>query len=380
MLRYEKGSLKCVGSEDNPTLPPENLCTNGLNYDAIPAENSSNYERTKLRPTTDDRSAPIQYDAIPDSMEALDPGAQHNGDEATECNMVVLPDGTKQWLPKCNSENTPYIGQEFATLENGVDFYGAYAIIAGFDIRHGTKRRNRAGAVHLKYILCSREGYKPKKMSSSDKGTTASPKKRRRLSTRVGCNARIGFTRRKSGSYKIHALELWHTHCLCSDIGRPFLKINRKLDIGHKIFVANCARANIGSTKSWRLYKEMVGSFSDIGATSTDFCNFRRDLLAYIAGADAQMVVEDMYKNKEMEPDFYFDFDLNEDRELCRLFWADTISRKNFACFGDVMSFDATYSTNRYKLVFVPFTGVDNHKRSITFGAGLIAREDIDSY
>ncbi|XP_019160762.1 PREDICTED: protein FAR1-RELATED SEQUENCE 5-like [Ipomoea nil] len=124
----------------------------------------------------------------------------------------------------------------------------------------------------------------------------------------------------------------------------------------------------------------MVGSFSDIGATSTDFCNFRRDLLAYIAGADAQMVVEDMYKNKEMEPDFYFDFDLNEDRELCRLFWADTISRKNYACFGDVVSFDATYSTNRYKLVFVPFTGVDNHKRSITFGAGLIAREDVESY
>ncbi|XP_019166937.1 PREDICTED: protein FAR1-RELATED SEQUENCE 5-like [Ipomoea nil] len=294
--------------------------------------------------------------------------------------MVVLPDGTKQWLPNCKSENTPYIGQEFASLENGVDFYGAYAAIARYDIRHGTKRWNRAGAVHIKYILCSREGYKPKKMSSSNKGTTTSPKKRRRLSTRVGCNARIGFTRHKSGSYTIHALELWHTHYLCSDIGRPFLKINRKLDIGHKIFVANCARANIGSTKSWRLYKEMVGSFSDIGATSTDFCNFRRDLLAYIAGADAQMVVEDIYKNKEMEPDFYFDFDLNEDMELCKLFWADTISRKNYACFGDVMSFDATYSTNRYKLVFVPFTGVDNHKQSITFGAGLIAREDVESY
>ncbi|XP_019153544.1 PREDICTED: protein FAR1-RELATED SEQUENCE 9-like [Ipomoea nil] len=229
----------------------------------------------------------------PDPMDDAPPGDQHGEGTGTECNLVVLPDGTKQWLPNCNSESTPYVGQEFATLDDGIEFYRAYASIAGFDIRNGTKRQ---------------------------------------------------------------------------------------LDIGHKIFVANCARANIGSTKSWRLYKEMVGSFTDIGATSTDFCNFRRDLLAYIAGADAQMVVEDMYKNKEMEPDFYFDFDLNEDRELCRLFWADTISRMNFACFGDVMSFDATYSTNRYKLVFVPFTGVDNHKRSITFGSGLIAREDVESY
>nr|GMD26024.1 protein FAR1-RELATED SEQUENCE 5-like [Ipomoea batatas] len=58
----------------------------------------------------------------------------------------------------------------------------------------------------------------------------------------------------------------------------------------------------------------------------------------------------------------------------------DGISRRNFACFGDVMSFDATYRTNKYKLVFVPFTGVDNHKRCITFGAGLIAQENTDSY
>ncbi|XP_031099056.1 protein FAR1-RELATED SEQUENCE 5-like [Ipomoea triloba] len=44
------------------------------------------------------------------------------------------------------------------------------------------------------------------------------------------------------------------------------------------------------------------------------------------------------------------------------------------------MSFDATYSTNKYKLVFVPFTGVDNHKRCITFGAGLLSKENSESY
>ena len=34
----------------------------------------------------------------------------------------------------------------------------------------------------------------------------------------------------------------------------------------------------------------------------------------------------------------------------------------------------------RYHMVFVPFTGIDNHKKSVTFGAGLLSREDIDSY
>jgi hypothetical protein len=34
----------------------------------------------------------------------------------------------------------------------------------------------------------------------------------------------------------------------------------------------------------------------------------------------------------------------------------------------------------RYKMVFVPFTGIDNHNRCITFGAGLLFKEDISSY
>ncbi|KAI3773580.1 hypothetical protein L1987_48110 [Smallanthus sonchifolius] len=39
----------------------------------------------------------------------------------------------------------------------------------------------------------------------------------------------------------------------------------------------------------------------------------------------------------------------------------------NYGVFGDVMSFDATFRTNRYDLVFVPFTGIDNHHHNVTF-------------
>ncbi|XP_019164315.1 PREDICTED: protein FAR1-RELATED SEQUENCE 5-like [Ipomoea nil] len=188
------------------------------------------------------------------------------------------------------------------------------------------------------------------------------------------------MTKCDTGGYKVHAIDVRHTHCLCSDEGKTFLKMNRQLDIGHKTFLTHCAKANIGPTKTFRLFKEMVGSFTDIGATCIYFCNFRRDLLAYIAEADAQMVIEDMFKRKEDNPDFYFDFDIDEEAQLTRLFWVDAECMRNYACFGDVMSFDATYSTNRYKLMFVPFTRVDNHKRCITFGAGLIAKEDVESY
>ncbi|XP_071699919.1 protein FAR1-RELATED SEQUENCE 5-like [Rutidosis leptorrhynchoides] len=52
----------------------------------------------------------------------------------------------------------------------------------------------------------------------------------------------------------------------------------------------------------------------------------------------------------------------------------------NYKEFGDIVSFDAIYGTNRYNMRFVPITGIDNHKKLVIFGAALLSRETIDSY
>ncbi|KAK6163035.1 hypothetical protein DH2020_002876 [Rehmannia glutinosa] len=75
-----------------------------------------------------------------------------------------------------------------------------------------------------------------------------------------------------------------------------------------------------------------------------------------------------------------FDYDVDQDEQLTRLFWANQTAIMNYAAFGDVISFDVTYNTNRYKMVFAPFTGVDNHRMCVTFAAGLILKEDEESY
>ncbi|XP_035840166.1 protein FAR1-RELATED SEQUENCE 5-like [Helianthus annuus] len=67
-------------------------------------------------------------------------------------------------------------------------------------------------------------------------------------------------------------------------------------------------------------------------------------------------------------------------RQLRSIFWADEISKINYEVFGDVLAFDATYHTNKYNMIFVPFTGVDNHKQCVTFGAGLLFNETTESY
>ncbi|XP_022032112.1 protein FAR1-RELATED SEQUENCE 5-like [Helianthus annuus] len=59
---------------------------------------------------------------------------------------------------------------------------------------------------------------------------------------------------------------------------------------------------------------------------------------------------------------------------------ADGDAKKNFHMFGDIVSFDATYRRNKYNMMFVPFTGIDNHYRNVTLGAAIIGNETAETY
>ncbi|GKA91766.1 FAR1-related sequence 5-like protein [Tanacetum coccineum] len=56
------------------------------------------------------------------------------------------------------------------------------------------------------------------------------------------------------------------------------------------------------------------------------------------------------------------------------------VSKYNYREFGDVVSFDVTFKTNKYKMVFVPFTAIDNHRKCVTVAAGLLKNETTKSY
>ncbi|KAK9705103.1 hypothetical protein RND81_07G033900 [Saponaria officinalis] len=81
-----------------------------------------------------------------------------------------------------------------------------------------------------------------------------------------------------------------------------------------------------------------------------------------------------------MKPDFYFAYEVDDEQCLSKVFWADSESRKNYSIFGDAVCFNPTYRSNKYFMVFTPFTGVDHHKRSVTFAASLLAHENEESF
>lgn len=72
---------------------------------------------------------------------------------------------------------------------------------------------------------------------------------------------------------------------------------------------------------------------------------------------------------------FYFAMDLAKYGTLGSVFWADGISKTAYSQFGDVLIFDVTYRTNKFKLPFARFVGVNHHCQSILFGAALLEDE-----
>jgi zinc finger SWIM domain-containing protein 3 len=87
-----------------------------------------------------------------------------------------------------------------------------------------------------------------------------------------------------------------------------------------------------------------------------------------------------MMSRKEKDPDFFFDHQLDKKGRLKNLFWCDSQSRKDYQDYGDVVVFDSTYKMNRYGMPFVPFVGLNNHRRTTVFGCAIVSNEDEGTY
>ncbi|XP_021974693.1 protein FAR1-RELATED SEQUENCE 5-like [Helianthus annuus] len=126
--------------------------------------------------------------------------------------------------------------------------------------------------------------------------------------------------------------------------------------------------------------RTLYGGFDKVGPTKNDFKSFKRDLNRYIYEFDADMMIKRLLRKKEYMPNFSMEYITAEDGVLRGLFWADEDAKSNFSVFGDVVSFDAAYRRNKYNMMFVPFTGIDNHNCNVTLGAAIIGNETAETY
>ncbi|XP_074315638.1 protein FAR1-RELATED SEQUENCE 5-like [Silene latifolia] len=268
------------------------------------------------------------------------------------------PGGSELWTRKVALEFKPHIGQFFGTLEEAISFYGVYAEACGFEPWKFSQKRSSSADVQYKFVVCNREGFidrKRKAIVLHSGEEQANPKPfdiRNTKLTMIGCSAMIEF--RYNGDGHLH----------------PY----------HKKTIMDQSRVNQGPTTTFKILKEYVDGYENVGAQLVDLKNFGRDIKCFIGDRDVQLFVNHFEDKCDTNEGFYFAYKVDSGKCLVRAFWCDAKSRRNYSLFGDYITYDPTYSTNKYCIVFTPFTGVHHHKRSVTFAATLLFHEDEDSF
>ncbi|XP_062104971.1 protein FAR-RED IMPAIRED RESPONSE 1-like [Humulus lupulus] len=80
------------------------------------------------------------------------------------------------------------------------------------------------------------------------------------------------------------------------------------------------------------------------------------------------------------DADFFETHTIDVENRLADLFWADGISHRDYACFGDIMAFDSTYKKNSYNKPMLIFVRLNHHYRTIVFAVALLYDETEETY
>ncbi|XP_076910473.1 protein FAR1-RELATED SEQUENCE 5-like [Bidens hawaiensis] len=257
-------------------------------------------------------------------------------------------DGSKCWIPNVPSHEKPSIGLQFKTWDDAVAMYKAYAAKAGFDV-------SKAGAPRCKDV--------------DTMDTSSSASKRRQTNIKVtGCSACIKLkVPSNSVSFEIYDFIEAHNHGLVSDYNMDLTRGRRQLQFLDKEFIQNLQAIGFGPVVAHRVQSSLKGGQHLVMGSKTDFKNHARNVRYCVADADAQMIVDRFTHNMSHLKDFFSN------------------SKLLTVCYGLYSGLTAyldatTVCLVKHGMIFVPYTGVDCHKKCVTFGAGLIHSETIDSY
>ena len=77
----------------------------------------------------------------------------------------------------------------------------------------------------------------------------------------------------------------------------------------------------------------------------------------------------------QKDPEFYVQYQVDDENRLSNLFWADGNSRRDYMAFNDVLAFDTTYRINQYNKPLIILVRVNHHFQTCIFGLALLMDE-----
>ncbi|RYR53943.1 hypothetical protein Ahy_A06g029189 [Arachis hypogaea] len=187
-------------------------------------------------------------------------------------------------------------------------------------------------------------------------------------SAALNCPARIYIHILKDVKvWIISKVVLHHSHPCCAN-QVEMLKQHRKLSMSVRRIIENNKEARIRPSKTYQSFVATAGGHREL--------NVRNYIMKEVRNVsileDGKEFGKYLLRMKEKNQNFFFEPELEVDQSIEITFWADVRSRAAYEYFGDVISFDTTYNTNKYNMVFGSFIRVNHHGKSTLLECALI--------
>ena len=270
----------------------------------------------------------------------------------------------------------PRIGKKFKDVDKAWDFWTAYGGMVGFEVRKQYNNKSPADGV------CTSSGYVCSKAGQRGKDKRDHLTKNPRAETRTGCKVRMGITlNREEGNYELYDLVVEHNHILQLPQTCHLMTSQRKISNVQAFQIDMADASGIRPKDAHELASRQAGGSSNLSYTCLDHKNYLRtkrqkDLVYGEAGSILRYFQDRCAEN----PSFQCAVQLGCEEKITNIFWADAKMLIDYAQFGDVITFDTIFGTNREIRPLGVFVGFNHFRETIVFGAALMYDETFESF
>ncbi|XP_028124371.1 protein FAR1-RELATED SEQUENCE 5-like [Camellia sinensis] len=266
-------------------------------------------------------------------------------------------EGCIEEMGELAKDKSPYLGMEFPSEE------AAYEFIMNTEELWG---------LVLEEII---EGDREK-----DKRYTMI--KNPRSETRTNCKAfmHISFKRDLS-KWIVSKFDSNHNHPLHLPQCTHLMPSQRKVYDAQGINIDIADESGISLKASHDLISAIAGGKEFVGFTREDQKTYlrakrQRNLQYGEAGSLLRYFQQQVAEN----PYFYYAIKLDVDEMITNIFWADHQMITDYGLFGDAVSFDTTFRTNKEYRPLALFCGFNHFRMTVIFGAALLYDETAESF
>ncbi|KAG8369589.1 hypothetical protein BUALT_Bualt14G0029400 [Buddleja alternifolia] len=200
--------------------------------------------------------------------------------------------------------------------------------------------------------------------------------------TRTKCKARIRIGQEKGREWRVIRFVIEHNHEMVATDQTHLLRSSRNISHAQKSTLEAMVNAGISTATAVSFMEEEARGPENLGFIRKDAYDYlsRLKKQTKIKNEDASKLLKHFLAKSNNEPFFYWDVQLDDENRVMNFFFRDYRCRIDYEYFGDVLSVDTTYKTNRYDLICAPFVGLNHHKQNVMFGLAFMSNETQESF